>query len=636
MNTKFVNTGKDYKYKYPDGLKLKPGSELHDSLVSFVVELAQTSHNVMTKRHKGWQQVDSMVTMFMQPTQYEEVLTQEDPRQPVGIVLPMSFANLQIMLTFAIGTLLEDPIIRLKPTDSKDVIGAQLHQEIANTQLQKNGCLLELHTAIRNAFCYGISGVGLSWDRQFKNVTSRSNGFLGSLFGTSGSVVTRQLAFEGNRVSAFDPYTMLLDTTVGTNNFQASRFFGSVESTNLYDLIGREAEQDSGMFNVEYLRDGDSWMSKFALLNGRKRGDNRSFAMRSMMMPVDVLWMYVKIIPSELGMGDSRLPELYLVGIAGDSVVVYMERLDRDHDMIPVALMSPLTDGHSPLAISPIQTTAGAQIGIDFMWNNFMDNNARTTKSILAVDPFIINLQDLVDPENGWLVRVRPSAQGLGKIADGIQQIPIQNVTQENIGNIAVAREYMQYALGTNENLGGGTSSKRERVSSAETQASNTFSMSRLGHMMWVMSHQLLPNLGYMMASQNRQLMSDGMLQRMVGNMRSKIAADLGFPEEDIPTEVMSLDVDTDVSVQTNQYPGAINMSALGNMMTTVMSNPQLQQVFDLPRLMTYMFRHMGITNADDFIRRAQFQVMPDEQVANMAASGGLVPVPQGATNGTA
>lgn len=623
---------KNVHYTYPEDLDLKPGSELHDTIVAFVTELASASHNVLTSRHQTWKQIDDMVTMFVRPTFYEEALKQEDSKQPISIVLPMSFANLQIMMTFAVGTLLEDPILKFKPVDSKDVVGAYLHQELVNQQLLRNGCLLELHTAIRNCMCYGISPLVLFWDRQFKNVTRRGNGMFDTgLTAMAGPIRERRLTFEGNRVAAADPYVMLLDLSAGTNNFQASRFFGFVETTNLYDLLGREAEQDSGLFNVKYLRGGDKWNSKFSMFSERQKSQSKNFAARNMMMPVDVVWMYVKIIPAELGMGDSRLPELWLVGIAGDNVVVYMDRLDLDHDMIPAVLMSPLTDGHSPLAISPIQTTAGAQVGIDFMWNNFMDNNARTTKSIFAVDPFIINLPDLVDPENGWLVRVRPSAQGLGKIDDGIRQIPIQNVTQENIGNIAVLREYMQYALGTNENLSGSYSSKKERISSAETNASNTFSTSRLGYMVWVMSQQMLPNLGYMMASQNRQLMSDDMLQRAIGNLRSEIAADLGLQESDVSTDMLTLDVDTDVVVQSKQYPGAVNMQALTNMTQLVMSNPALQGLFDLPRLVSHMFRHSGLPNVGDFMRRVNVQVMPDADVAQQAEAGNLVPT-NGAT----
>jgi hypothetical protein len=55
-----------YDYKYPEGLDLRPGSTLHESIVDNVLEYAQASYDIMKLRHPYWKEIDisSLLTLL--------------------------------------------------------------------------------------------------------------------------------------------------------------------------------------------------------------------------------------------------------------------------------------------------------------------------------------------------------------------------------------------------------------------------------------------------------------------------------------------------------------------------------------------------------------------------------------------
>ena len=56
-------------------------------------------------------------------------------------------------------------------------------------------------------------------------------------------------------------------------------------------------------------------------------------------------------------------------------------------------------------------------------------------------------------------------------------------------------------------------------------------------------------------------------------------------------------------------------------------ANPLLAQQFDVVRIFEHFASLAGAKNISDFTKPMQAQVMPDEQVAQMAQAGNVVPV---------
>jgi len=90
----------DYKYKYPLGLRLKPGSKLHDALVKELLSRAQSSASMMTTRFSAWKKLDQTMTAYIEIDNDEKKVKNDDNRKPVSIVFPYSYVILETMLAY--------------------------------------------------------------------------------------------------------------------------------------------------------------------------------------------------------------------------------------------------------------------------------------------------------------------------------------------------------------------------------------------------------------------------------------------------------------------------------------------------------------------------------------------------------
>ena len=55
----------DLGYDYPEGLDLRPGSELHEKIKNEVISRAQESATVMSSRFESWNSIDKALTCYI-------------------------------------------------------------------------------------------------------------------------------------------------------------------------------------------------------------------------------------------------------------------------------------------------------------------------------------------------------------------------------------------------------------------------------------------------------------------------------------------------------------------------------------------------------------------------------------------
>ena len=102
----------NFKYEYPNGLNFKPGSELHDKIVKMVMQKAIESRKRMEPRFDAWKKIDRTLTAYVPLDEEELRVKSQDSRKPVSIVIPLSYATLETLLTYQAAAFLESPIFR--------------------------------------------------------------------------------------------------------------------------------------------------------------------------------------------------------------------------------------------------------------------------------------------------------------------------------------------------------------------------------------------------------------------------------------------------------------------------------------------------------------------------------------------
>ena len=234
----------NYDYEYPNGLDLKPGSDLHKKIVTKLYTWALEGATAMTHRHSSWNEIDRTLTAYIELDDDESDLKSSDSRKPVSIVFPFSYAILETFLSYLVAAFYQEPVFRYEGVSPEDTVGAILLTKAIDQQCYKSKALLNLHTMWRDALVYGFGLVGTGWKTEKTKVARTTNlSLLGIQLPIPQRRVKETVTFEGNYLINVDPYRTIMDPDVSLTDFQDSEFFGWVDSSNLMKMLREEMDK---------------------------------------------------------------------------------------------------------------------------------------------------------------------------------------------------------------------------------------------------------------------------------------------------------------------------------------------------------------------------------------------------------
>ena len=271
---------------------------------------------------------------------------------------------------------------------------------------------------------------------------------------------------------------------------------------------------------------------------------------------------------------------------------------------------------------------------MNWLYNSHIANVRKSLNDMLIVDPSLIVMKDLQNPDPGKLVRLRRRAWGRG-VNDAVKQLTVTDVTKGNIGDSMYIMDVMQRVSAAVDAVQGVVRGGGERRSATEYRMTVSNALSRLEHIARIISMQYLQPMAYMMASHTQQFMSEPVFTQIVGDWPKNLSAiyaregGLWISPEDVL-------VDYDVVVRDGSVPsaGVANADLLVNLFQIVSANPNLAQQFDIPRMYTRIATMLGDKNAFDFVNKGgdiNAAPIPDENVAAAVQAGNLVPMDQAA-----
>ena len=627
-----------YDYPYPEGLDLKPGSDFHNKLRSKIWQRANESRHEIQKRFPAWREIDKTLTIYIPLKDHEEALKKKDPSKPVSIVFPYTYSMLEALLTYLSMAFFQDPIFQYEGVEDDDTIGAMLMEQVIRLHCIKNKVPLNVHTSIRDALCYGVGVAIPGWRAQYGRKPVKTSIITESELGTSTSFETKMvegLLFEGNDLSNIDPYMWLPDPSVASSDIQSGEFNGWVDRDNYMNLLSEESRPHSNLFNVKYLRSRKDKRSTLALdqSDRQKRHGGASDLQRSMTNttnPVDVIKMYIKLIPREWKLSNNEYPELWYFELASDDLIIACERADHNHGMYPMAVASPEYDGYSITPIGRMEVLHGLQHTLDFLFNSHVSNVRKAINDMLIVDPYLVNINDLKDPQPGKLIRLRRPAWGRG-VDKVVQQLQVNDITRANIADSSYITQWMDRISGADQSMQGSLrQGGPERLTKGEFQGTRGSAISRLQRLAMIMGMQYMQDIGTMFAVHTQQYQSQDSYVKIIGRYAEQLKKIYGPNKKNVKVTPYDLAINYDLIVRDGSIPGGNFSEAWLEMFKVIGTNPELMQQFDITRIFMYIAGQLGAKNVDDFRRnlnQVQGQTMPDEQVANEAQKGNLVPI---------
>ena len=632
---------KDYNYKYPKGLDLRPDSKLHQKLRSRIYERARTSRNELSKRFPSWRAIDKNLTTYIDLSETKRVKEDEirlkDPTKPLSIVFPYSYSMLEALLTYLSMAFFQDPMFQYEGVEDDDTTGAMLMEMVIRLHCIKNKVPLAVHTVLRDSLGYGV-GIGIpNWRRQYgkklikASVTTESD--LGTETQNHNQFVT-SLLFEGNSLDNIDPYMWLPDPSVSSVDIQKGEFVGWVDRDNYMNLLSRENQIDSGMFNVKYLKNKKNKRSAFALdqsdrqtRHGGSTDVHRSLS--NTVSPVDIIHMYITLIPREWKLSKSDVPEKWYFELAGDDVIIACEKADHNHGMYPTAVASPEYDGYSITPIGRMEVLYGLQHTLDFLFNSHVANVRKAINDMLIVDPYLVNMNDLKDPQPGKLIRLRRPAWGRG-VEKVVQQLQVNDITRANISDSAYITQWMDRISGADQSMQGSLRmSGPERLTGAEFSGTRSSAVSRLQRLAMIIGMQFMQDVGTQFAVHCQQYMTQDAYVSIAGRYAEQLMRNFTNGSTRGRVSPSDLAINYDMVVRDGSIPGGNFSQSWIELFKVIGTSPELMQQFDVTRIFTYIAQQLGAKNVEDFRRNLnniQTRQMPDDQVQQQVQQGNFIP----------
>jgi len=638
-----------YDYEYPDRINLTPGSPTHEKLKQLVFEKARDSYGVLSRRFTSWNEIDKTLTAYIVADEKEEKLKEGDERKPISIVVPYSYATMETLLTYMIAAFIQDPVFRYEGVGPEDTIGSILLEQVIAKQCNRFALGLQLHTAFRDSFAYGFGLLAPYWQeiRGYRTrAIEKAKFYLWGMRRGTETIRerTEEVLFEGNTCDNIDPYRCLPDPNYSIHEIQKMDFFGWVDTVGLMDLLTEEKTSEDS-FNAKYLKDLSSRRSSLFKVEDSARnlqtgGRDRFEISENIAKPVDRINMFVKLIPKDYGLpGDEfnrrgEYPEKWFFQLGADQILLRAKSLGLDHDMFPVVSCAPDYDGRSIAPISRLELVNGLQTTLNFMFNSHVANVRKAINDMLIVDPYMVNMDDMRQPGPGKLVRLRRSAWGRG-VKDVVTQLAITDVTANNMGDARGIMDMMDRASAATHNLMGVMRPGSERRSAAEFEGTQGAALNRLERIAKITGLQMMQPLGYMFASHTQQFMEQSTYIKASGDHLKRLMAEFGVKSGDpIQIDPLKLLIDYDVIVRDGSVPGGNFSQNWIQLFQIAASQPTVGQRVDLFRVFKYIARNLGAKDVDQFeiqgqpqqIPQMNIKTMPDEQVAQEAQKGNIIP----------
>jgi len=426
----------------------------------------------------------------------------------------------------------------------------------------------------------------------------------------------------------------LPDPSVSSDNIQKGEFVGWVDRDNYMNLLSKEEQLNSGLFNVKYLKAKGNKKSTLALDESDRQtryGGSTDIhrSLSNTVSPIDIIHMYITLIPKDWKLSKSEVPEKWYFELAGDDIIIACEKADHNHGQYPMAVASPEYDGYSITPIGRMEVLYGLQHTLSILFNSHIVSLEKAANDMLVVDPYLVNINDLKDPQPGKLIRLRRPAWGRG-VDKVVQQLQITDVTRMNISDSAYITQWMDRISGADQSMQGALrQSGPERLTGAEFSGTRNSAMSRLQCMARIIGMQFMQDVGTQFAVHTQQYMTQETYINVTGKYADQLMKNFTNGKTHGRVIPSDLAINYDLIVRDGSIPGGNFSQSWIELFKIIGTQPELAQQFDVTRIFTYIAQQLGAKNVEDFRRnlnRVNMSSMPDDQVANQVQAGNLVP----------
>lgn len=590
----------------------------HSKILKAINERVSMSEKAMSSHHTRWQEAEKYYMLYKKKNQSDYEAKEKEAKGGTdykSVVMPYAYANLLTAHTYMVNVFLNR--VPIFPVEGIDGAGADKElamESLLQYQVRGGEMEMPLFIWLLDILRYGIGFTGNYWHEEMiphREFVEEEEVVDGVPTGNKKIVEKHNLipGYKGNKVFNLIPYDALPDPRVPFVRLQDGEFFGRKlevsysefkrrEAAGLYfnfdkvkTLFGQEAKENNRSWTVG--QDNNTLQSTTAP-NGQTIGN------------LKCVEMYVELIPSEWGLGESIYPEKWVFTVANKTVIIGADPLGYYHNKFPFHAAECEADGYKQESRGLLEVAAPLNDIMTWLFDTHMYNKRQVMNNQFVYDPSRIVTKDLQSKTPGKMIRMKATAYGQD-IRTMIHQLPVTDVTQQNYQDLQVVNQQMQQTLGINDDVAG-RSAPSSRRSAAEFRGTTSFAANRLANMAYYISITGFRSLGQCLISSTQQMYDVEMKVKIAGDT-IKGAESITVNPEDIAGkfDIVSLDgtMPLDRMSQAQFWMQVLQMTG---------TDPDLQLQYRRGDIFSYMARLAGLKNIDKF----KLQVVSDEELVAM------------------
>lgn len=604
-------------------LEIKKDSKEHKKVLSEVVTRITFAEKEQNRRHEVWDRAERLVNAYVPETadDAKRRVARDDEGQPkyTTISIPYSYAILMAAHTYWSSVFLaRSPVHQFSARHGEPEMSVQAVEALVAYQVEIGGALGVYYRWLYDAGKYGHGVIGEFWDEELNHYTQ-----MVTLPGEGPTYVTREIGgYKGNRIYNVSPYDFLPDPRVQVHDFQSGEFCAVIRRLPWHHLVRRSKQgyymnldEIKGSVKRQVAEQDDLISPRPAKIDmiggdgGRDEDKHPAW--------VEVYEFYVEVIPNEWGLGNMDMPEKWVFTVTADkALVIGAQPLGMMHCKFPFSVMQPEVEAYSmwtrgiPEILEPIQNT------MNWLINSHYFNIRAIANGRFIADPSRLDLKQLEEDEPGFVLQVKPHAQGQD-IRTMFQQLQAVDPTQNHFGEVQNMTQLGERMLGINDQmlgaLGGGG-----RKTATEVRTSTGFGVNRLKTTSEYMSAMAFAPHAQKLVQNSQQLYSDPIKVKLTGDLAKMAQSNhLRVSPEDIAGFFDFVPVDGSLPI--DRFAQA---TLWKDIMGQMRQFPQVMNEFDMAKIFTWVAGLAGIKNIDQF----RVQVVPDDMIGNQADRGNVIP----------
>lgn len=612
--------------------EVRYGTALHTKVINAFKDRKRLGDAALALRSDKWADNENLFKAYLPESENDALRANERKNgrpQYTTIDVPYSYATLLTSHTYLTSIFLSrSPVLQMQGRHGESQNAEMAIEALLDYQLTVGGALPALYIWLLDPGKYGHGVLGHYWDEEHisssqyveEPVTFMGMPLPGKTKKTLKTISTP--GYVGARHYNVRPQDFLFDPRLPLMRFQDGEFCIRFDQVG-WNRIAQKVE-DGVYYNVEAVKE-----QRQSQISNRDTGGSQTLLPNTNIIDtmlttgegknpavVNVHEFYFELIPNDYGLSPSKRPERWVFTIANESVVMSAQPLGFLHNKWPFDVLEYEIGGYELFNRSSLEITQPMNEVLTWLFNSHFYNVRKTLNDQFIVDPSMVMMKDLEDPNPGRLIRLKPAAYG--KPVDSfIKQFQSVDITRSHISDADMVSSMLQRVSGVTDNIMGMVN-QGGRKTATEVRTSTSFGVNRLKTIAeWYSACGFAP-WAQKLVQTSQQMYELERKYRIVGD-----AAQFGERFFNVgPADIAGFYdfIPVDGTLPVDRFAQAnLWQQILGGMQKM----PQVAMAYDVPKIFAFVAQLAGLKNISQF----RINVVPDGQALQGAQSGNSIPL---------